>query len=174
MPLTLRDALIPGWLQVTASVRALVDKAEAWCAEHDRPASELLDAWLAPDMLPFAYQVKSSWTHSTHALEGVREGRFVPHMDPPPDSFAGLRELLDRSNAALEAVDADELESLAGNDMVFTIGDKFRLDFTVQNFLLGFSQPNFYFHAATAYDILRMKGLAIGKRDYLGALPVEG
>ncbi len=174
MSISLRDALVPGWLQVTASVRALVDKAEHWCAEHDRPASELLDARLAPDMLPFAYQVKSCWTHSAHALDGVRVGQFVPHMDPPPDSFEGLRDLLDRSKAALEAVDADALDALAGNDMVFTIGDKFRLDFTVQTFLLGFSQPNFYFHAATAYDILRMKGLAIGKRDYLGALPVKG
>ena len=43
----------------------------------------------------------------------------------------------------------------------------------VQDFLLGFSQPNFYFHATTAYDIMRMKGIAIGKIDYLGAMPVK-
>ena len=57
--------------------------------------------------------------------------------------------------------------------MVFSVKDRFRLEFTVQDFLLGFSQPNFYFHATTAYDIMRMKGIAIGKIDYLGAMPVK-
>ena len=36
-------------------------------------------------------------------------------------------------------------------------------------FLLSFSQPNFYFHAATAYNILRMKGAAVGKMDFIGS-----
>ena len=45
-----------------------------------------------------------------------------------------------------------------------------RMDFTAETFLMTFSQPNFYFHAATAYDILRHKGVALGKRDFLGAV----
>ena len=48
-----------------------------------------------------------------------------------------------------------------------------RLEFTVENFLLSFSLPNFYFHAATAYDILRWKGARIGKRDYMGRLRLK-
>jgi hypothetical protein len=36
--------------------------------------------------------------------------------------------------------------------------------------LLSFSQPNFYFHSTTAYDILRWKGVQIGKRDFMGKL----
>src|SRR3546814_20609650 len=52
---------------------------------------------------------------------------------------------------------------------IFTIGDKLRWEFRGQDFLTSFSQPNFYFHATTAYDILRMAGLKIGQVDYLGA-----
>jgi uncharacterized protein len=48
-----------------------------------------------------------------------------------------------------------------------------RLDFTAENFLLSFSQPNFYFHAATSYDILRSKGVPIGKRDFTGKLRLK-
>ena len=48
-----------------------------------------------------------------------------------------------------------------------------KLPFTAENFLLSFSQPNFYFHAATAYDILRAKGLSLGKRDFLGQLRMK-
>jgi hypothetical protein len=32
--------------------------------------------------------------------------------------------------------------------------------------------PNFYFHLTTAYGLLRMKGVAIGKLDYLGGAAV--
>jgi hypothetical protein len=53
--------------------------------------------------------------------------------------------------------------------MEFQMRD-FRMPFTAEDFLLSFSQPNFYFHAATAYDILRMKGVAVGKRDFMGKL----
>ena len=53
--------------------------------------------------------------------------------------------------------------------MRFEIRD-FALDFKAEDFLLSFSQPNFYFHAATAYDILRMKGVEVGKRDFLGRM----
>jgi len=38
---------------------------------------------------------------------------------------------------------------------------------------MSFSQPNFYFHAATAYDIARAKGVAIGKRDFLGRMRIS-
>ena len=41
--------------------------------------------------------------------------------------------------------------------------------FTGQGYLLNFALPNFYFHATTAYDILRHCGVEVGKRDFLGA-----
>jgi uncharacterized protein len=53
--------------------------------------------------------------------------------------------------------------------MRFARGER-HLDFTAENFLLSFSQPNFYFHATTSYDILRWKGVRIGKRDFTGRL----
>ncbi len=174
MPLSLHAALVPGWLQILGSVEGLVAKAESWCDDNGYSHDEIIGARLAGDMLPFSYQVKSCWAHSAHALDGAAKGRFEPHMDPPPDSFAGLREVLAAAKSGLSGCDADALDAIAGNDMVFAIGDKLRLEFTVQDFLLGFSSPNFHFHAATAYGILRMKGLEIGKRDYLGALPVKG
>jgi hypothetical protein len=62
-------------------------------------------------------------------------------------------------------------ENRAGQPtFVATTRDKRPLDFTAENFLLSFSQPNFYFHAATTYDILRWKGVRIGKRDFTGRL----
>jgi hypothetical protein len=53
--------------------------------------------------------------------------------------------------------------------MRFVAGDR-QIAFTAENFLLSFSQPNFYFHATTTYDILRWKGAPIGKRNFTGRL----
>lgn len=174
MALSLYSALVPSMLQVLGSAENFVNKAQAWCDENGHAHEEIIGARLIDGMLPFSYQIKSCWTHSAHAITGVRSGLFSPEMSPPPDSFDALREKLSDAVAVLTQLTEAELEELAGNDMRFQIGDKLRMDFTVQDFLLSFSQPNFYFHAATAYDILRMKGLQLGKRDYLGALRLKG
>ncbi|WP_170005655.1 DUF1993 domain-containing protein [Pseudopontixanthobacter vadosimaris] len=173
MPLSLHEATVPSWLQILGSVKLLVDRAEAHCADAGLDAADLLHARLADDMAPFTYQVKSCATHSAGALEGVRKGAFSPDMTSPPDSFSGLRDVLAAAEQALEKVTPQDLEAIADKPMVFSIGEKYRLDFTVRDFLLSFSNPNFYFHATTAYAILRMKGLEIGKRDYLGGLRIQ-
>ncbi len=170
MALSLHSALIPSMTQILGSVRKMVDKAEAYCDENSLAHGEMIGARLADDMLPFAYQVKSCWSHSALAIAGVRDGAFMPDMSPYPDSFEGLRDVLAKTASELEAVSETELEQLASKAMRFEIPGKFRLDFTGQDFLLSFSQPNFYFHASTAYDILRMKGVALGKGDYLGRM----
>jgi hypothetical protein len=70
---------------------------------------------------------------------------------------------------ALRAIDPGEIDGFVGRDMRFAFRSR-HVDFTAENFLLSFSQPNFYFHAATTYGILRWKGVPIGKRDFLGKL----
>ena len=63
------------------------------------------------------------------------------------------------------------MESFIGQDMLFSVPDyDIAIPFDAEQFLLSFSQPNFYFHAVTAYDILRMKGVAVGKMDYMGQM----
>ena len=70
---------------------------------------------------------------------------------------------------ALKAMSPDDVNGLAGGTLLFKIGGN-EIPFTAENFALSFSLPNFYFHAPTAYDILRSKGDPLGKRDFLGAL----
>ncbi|MGK2910028.1 MAG: DUF1993 domain-containing protein [Sphingobium sp.] len=167
MALSLYQATVPSYIQILGSVLRLMGKAEAFCAEKALPADDILNARLADDMLPFAYQVKSTTVHSIGAINGVKKGKFGPDMTPPPSSFAELKEQLEATLAALNAIVPEDMESLIGGDMVFELGER-RLEFAAENFLLSFSLPNFYFHATTAYDILRSKGLAIGKRDFIG------
>ena len=167
MALTLYAATVPSYLQILGSVSRLIGKAESFCSEKGLEPDALIQARLADDMLPFAYQVKSTAVHSIGAIEGVRKGTFSPDTTTPPPTFDALRERVAETIAALEALDQDEVESFIGRPMSFTLGTH-RMDFVAEEFLLSFSQPNFYFHAATAYDILRMKGVELGKRDFNG------
>ena len=170
MPISLYDAFVPSCLQILHSVEGLIDKAEGFCQETGCPTGDLIGGRLHEDMLDFAYQVKSCSVHSSGAIAGVRAGVFSPDSTTPPDTFDGMREHLATGISNLEAVTSEEMEGFIGREVHFKFGDKVDWPFTAENFLLSFSQPNFYFHATTAYDILRMKGVKIGKRNFLGAL----
>jgi len=172
MTFSLYAAIVPSYQQILGAVSGLLDKADAFCAEKGIPPDELIQARLAHDMLPFAYQVKSTAVHSMGAIKGVRRGTFSPDDTTPPDTFPSLKALIDETLTALAAIEPAEVNAFVGRDMQFAFGDR-RIPFTAENFLLSFSQPNFYFHATTTYDILRWKGLPLTKRDFTGRTHVK-
>jgi uncharacterized protein len=171
MTFSLYDATIPSYRQILNAVGGLLGKAESYCAEQKLADDEIIQARLAQDMLPFAYQVKSTAVHSLGAIEGVRKGVFSPDMTPPPDTFPALKAKIADTLAALETIERAEMDAFLGRDMRFAFGER-QMNFTAENFLLSFSQPNFYFHATTAYDILRWKGLPLSKRDFTGRVRI--
>lgn len=167
MSFSLYDAVVPSNLQIVSALEKVLKKAEAFCEERGMPQAELIDARLASDMLPLGYQVKSCAVHSIGGIEGARAGSFSPDMSAWPTNFAGLQGILEEANAKLLALDRDAVDALIEADTHFAFGDT-KLPFTGANFLLSFSQPNFYFHATTAYAILRAQGVKLGKRDFIG------
>lgn len=172
MTFSLYAATIPSYQQILGSMSGLLVTAETFCAEQHLAPEEIIEARLAQDMLPFAYQVKSTAVHSLGSIEGVRRGVFAPDMTPPPQTFAALKARIAETLAALAAIAPAEIDGFVGRDMRFEFGER-RLPFTAEDFLMSFSLPNFYFHAATAYDILRWKGARIGKRDFTGRLRLK-
>ena len=89
MTLSLYDAVIPSNLQILGSINGLLDKAEAFVRERSMAPETLIEARLAPDMLPFGYQVKSVAEHSRGGIEGVRGGNFSPSMTVHPFAIHG-------------------------------------------------------------------------------------
>jgi hypothetical protein len=172
MAFSLYAATIPSYQQILGAVSGLLTTAEEFCTQKGLAHEEIIQARLAGDMQPFAYQVKSTAVHSLGAIEGVRRGTFSPDNTIPPATFMALRERIADTLAALEKVEPAEVDAFIGRDMRFVAGER-HLDFTAENFLLSFSQPNFYFHATTTYDILRLKGVQIGKRNFAGKLRIK-
>jgi hypothetical protein len=167
MSITLYHAIIPSNLQILGAVSGLLDKAETYCAENNQPQETLTLAQLAPDMLPFNFQIGSVYHHSLGAIKGVRAGTFSPNTEALPTDFASLKTMIADAASAIGNLSEADINQLAGKAVKFVYGD-FNMDFVAEDFLLSFSQPNFYFHATTAYNILRNKGLPVGKMDYMG------
>jgi hypothetical protein len=169
MPLSLHAAYVPTALQIVRATAALIDKAEAWCADGGCGEAELYATRLSEDMHPLPFQFASVAHHTGGAVEGVRRGEFNPPSGAAPDSFAASRDALAQAAKVLEGVTEDEAESWIGRPMKFAMRD-FTMPFIADQFLLSFSQPNYMFHAATVYDIMRMRGVPLGKRDFMGRL----
>ncbi|MBY0563798.1 MAG: DUF1993 domain-containing protein [Hyphomonadaceae bacterium] len=172
MALSLYDITAPSFRQTLEAVSGLLDKAQAHCGARSIPEADFIEARLAEDMFPFSYQVKSTVVHSIGALQSLSRGVFSPDLTPPPNSFAALKEQVTGARMALDALSPAEVDAYEGRDMAFQFKE-FKLPFTAENFLMSFSLPNFYFHAATAYDIMRHKGVAIGKRDFMGPMRIK-
>jgi hypothetical protein len=172
MAISLYDATVAGYLQVTAALSGVLDKGLAHCREAGEDPEALAEARLFPDMLPLAFQIWSVKHHSIGAIEGCRAGVFTPPSPPPAPSYADLQSVVGDTHASLAALTPADVEALSGGDVTFEMrGGK--MPFTVEGFLLSFSVPNFHFHATTAYDILRSRGVKLGKRDYIGALRMK-
>ena len=140
-------------------------EAEGWSLE------EIVETRLYEDMLPFRFQVQAVRHQSIDTIDALKNGEFGPPDKIEPDDYDALQALVDRTLDELEAVDPDAVNACSGNTVYFR-GRGLELPFTAENFVLSFALPNLYFHATTAYDILRMKGVPLSKRDFLGPLAI--
>ena len=172
MATSLYDLSVASYLQTVGAVDKFLEKARAHFVEAGTNPDELVTHRLYDNMAPLSFQIVSVAHHSIDAIEGLKLGVFGPPTAKQPTDFAGLQAMIAAAKTALEALTAAEVDAHAGKDVVFQMGD-FKIPFTAETFILSFSLPNFYFHATTAYDLLRMKGAPFGKRDFLGAMRMK-
>jgi len=172
MAISLFDISIAPYKQTLGAVVGFLEKARSHCEAQGIGLGEIVETRLYKDMLPFSFQVHSVVYHSIGAINGVSIGVFEPPKDLPDLDYAGLEKTVANALETLEEFTPQKVNALQGQDVVFQIGDR-EVPFTAEHFILSFSLPNLYFHAATAYDILRMKGVPLAKRQFLGQLRVK-
>ncbi len=171
MAISLYDVSVASFQQVLAGVAGFLEKGRAHCVAQGIDLNEIVETRIHPDMFPFRFQVVSVAHHSLGAVKGVEAGAFGPPNAGDYD-YSGLQGLIAEAQAGLQAHTRASIEALEGRDVEFRLGNN-RLPFTAENFFMSFSLPNLHFHATTAYDILRMKGVPLGKRDYLVQVRVK-
>jgi hypothetical protein len=169
MATSLYDLSVPTFLQTVRAVGGFLNRAAEHCAGTGADPDDFVQARLFHDMAPFHFQIEAAWHHSVWGLEAVKTGVFAPPALVGPVPFAELRAMIARAETVLVALTPDDVNSWDGKDLDLQIGPR-RLAFTPETFILSFALPNFHFHAVTAYDILRSRGVPLGKRDYEGQL----
>ncbi|CAN7217590.1 DUF1993 domain-containing protein [Phenylobacterium sp. LjRoot219] len=168
MAITLYEATVPNFLQVLGGIRGVLDKGLAHAQATGVEPDSLLEWRLAEDMFPLFRQVLLTAKHSAGALANVRDGAFsFPQFDAV--GYAGLQKAIADAEAELCGWTPEAVNALEGKEVLFEVPSARRV-FSAEAFLFSFSTPNFYFHGVTAYDILRAKGVPVGKMDYLAGI----
>ena len=166
MALTISGVGVASFLQTLGALSKILDKAAAHCAGKKIDPAVLLQMRLAPDMFPFVKQVQLACDFAKNTV-----GRLTGEPPKFPDeekSFDDLKARIAKTVDYVKSFKAAELDATEDRDVTFPIGPQQTMTLKGAPYLLGFALPNFYFHATTAYDILRHAGVEIGKRDFLG------
>ena len=155
------EASVPMFVNTLGDMRAWLDKA---AAEKDEGA--LLKARLASDMRPLPAQYQMASDSAKNALARLT-GTDAPAMPDTEQSFAELRERCDKTIAYLNGFDRAALAGSEARDVELRFPNDMGYRWAGAAYLTGFALPNFFFHATTAYAILRNAGVTLGKPDFL-------
>ncbi len=168
MTTTLYDLTIPVFIRNLENLDRILSKGETFAVEKGVDPAELLNARLIEDMGTLISQIQraSDSAKGTPVRLGAVENVAMADEET---SFADLHARIARTIAFLNTVPREGVDGK--EDIAVTLQTPSRtFDFTGQSYVLNFVLPNFYFHVTTAYAILRMKGVPIGKIDYLGGI----
>lgn len=166
MPLSLYDVSIPLYLRALANLSAILDRAVAFAEEKGIPHSDLLEARLYEDMAPLTRQIQ--FASDTARFTAKRVGQI--DVAPIADDESSFDELKARIAATIAVLERAPASCMDGREeaLVELQTPEGAFPFSGRDYVLVFAVPNFFFHVTTAYDILRHKGVPIGKLDYLG------
>ena len=166
MPISMSQASAPRFAHMLKNLSAILAKAQAHCEARKIDPLVLTSARLYPDMFALARQVQISCDSAKGAVARLA-GVEIPKHEDTEKTFDELKERIAKTLAFIATVKAAQVDGTEEKEVVLKLQGK-DVPFKGMPYLLGFAWPNFYFHAATAYNILRHNGVEIGKRDFIG------
>ena len=159
---------VPVFKQLLTALRSNLQTTAAEAAAKSIQADAFLQARLFPDMFPLIKQVQIACDFA-RGVSARLAGVDVPAHDGNEASFADLDALLGSTLAFVDGLDAARFDGSEGRDIVLRPGTPKERKLGGQAYLTSYGLPQFFFHVTTAYAILRHNGVAIGKKDYMGA-----
>jgi len=166
MTLSMYSASVPVFSRMLKNLLAIFEKAEAFAAEQNIDLQTFVETRLAPDMHPLRNQVQIA-TDGAKGVSSRLAGKPVPSWPDDEVTWADLKVRLQKGIDYLATFTPEEFEGSDERNVTIKLGGQ-DVEIAGDTYLLNRGLPNFFFHITTAYDILRHKGVPIGKRDYLG------
>ena len=167
MTISMYQVSVPVFLRNLTALNNVLDKAAAFAEAKKFDQTVLLQTRIYPDMFPLNVQVGQV---TTHAARGVAQlaGLTQPDFGVPGTTIAELKDRVSKTIDFVKSATAAQIDGTEEKEIVLKFGTR-EMKFRGQDFLIGFTLPNFFFHYSTAYNILRSIGLEVGKRDFMGA-----
>jgi hypothetical protein len=162
------QASVPVFVRMLSNLKGILDKAAGHAQGKKIDESVLLNARLYPDMFPLARQVQIACDFA-RATPARLAGKEPLALEETEKTFSELVTRIDRSIEYLRSFSSSDIDGSETREIVRPVRGEPK-KFTGLNYLEQFALPNFFFHATTAYAILRHCGVEIGKGDYIGAL----
>ena len=166
MTLSMYQASVPRFVNILGNLSNILDKAQAHIDAKKIADASLTAYRLFPDMLPMTTQVQIA----CDAAKGVvarLAGVDIPAFEDNEATLADLKARVAKTIAFIQTITPAQIDGTEDKEIVIKRGEK-ETHYKGMLFLLGHAIPNFYFHVATTYNILRHNGVEIGKRDFLG------
>ena len=166
MAVSMSQISLPVFVRHLEGLAIVLKKAQVLYSEKKFDEATLLSYRLYPDMFNFARQVQAATDHARNCI-ALLAGIEAPKVELNEKSIAELTSRVENTIAWLNHIQPAQVDGSEGKNVTVKMGDR-EMQFTGLDLLLKRSLPNFYFHATTAYDILRHNGLEIGKRNFMG------
>ncbi len=170
MPLSMYQASVPVSLHTLSALAGILDKAAAHATQRKIEPAVFLNARLFPDMLAFVRQVQLAADFAKGASARLA-GIEVPKFADAESTFDELKARIAKTVDFLMTLTPTQIDGSENREITIALGGQPQ-SFKGQPYLLHFALPNVFFHATTAYDILRHCGVEVGKRDFIGPLAV--
>ena len=170
--MSMSDASIPVFEIGLKALSGILDKAEAHAEAKTIDPTVLLNARLFPDMFAFTRQVQSACDQAKNGCARLAS------IDPPKyedneKTIVELKARIAKTIAFVKTLDAKKIDASADREITFPLGPTKKGHMKGADYLNHFVLPNFYFHCTAAYAILRHAGVEVGKRDFLGQIPIK-
>jgi hypothetical protein len=163
---TIYDACVPPLIHMLGSFHTVLSKGEAHAKEAGVDPNSFLELRLAPDMLPLTAQVRIATDMSKGGAARLA-GVEIPKYEDDETTVEQLKARLSKTIAFLKGLDVAKFAG-AEDKHIHLKFPQAEFNFNGKDYLNNWVLPNVYFHITTGYDILRGKGVALGKQDFLG------
>jgi hypothetical protein len=167
MSLTMHSASVPVFSRILGNMLVWLDKAEAHAEARKFDTSNYLGLRLAPDMLPLVRQIQIA-SDAAKACISRLAGAEIPKWADDEASLDALRARIRKTLDHVQSFSAAQIDGSDARPISVPMRSGDPLQFNGETFLKHYAMPNFYFHASTAYALLRHAGVELGKADFLG------
>lgn len=164
--MTLTNATLPILKMGLANLAHCLEKAANNSSQRGFSPDAFVPLRLAPDMLPFASQIRIACDTAKNASARV-SGLEAPQFADDETTYAQLQERISKTVAWLDTVPTDAFDGREMQEITFPVGRGMTRTLKGEEYLKHHALPQFFFHVVTAYNLLRQAGVDLGKKDYL-------